>query len=118
MDRHQFDMDDREGLIGELTEQLLREWNRKLAAGDKRATTDLQNTVLDRLSEADAAAIFVQSTFDQAGADATFSALVQSVMFDRCEAEAENAVDAMERNRAESRDDNRIHMAACDAALA
>lgn len=111
MDRHQFDTDDREGLIGELTEQLLADWRRKLAAGDKRATTDLQNTVLDRLSETDAAAIFVQSIADQAGADATFAALVAKVMFDRCEAEAENAVDAMQRNHVESRNDNRIDQA-------
>jgi hypothetical protein len=117
MDRHQFDTDDREGMVGELTEQLLREWNRKLAAGDKRATTDLQNTVLDRLSETDAAAIFVQSISDQAGADATFAALVTRVMFDRCEAEVENAIDAMERNRSESRGDNLVAMVAGDRLL-
>lgn len=111
MDRHQFDTEDREGMVGELTEQLLREWNRKLAAGDKRATADLQNTVLDRLSEADAASIFIEALSDQAAADLHFAALVARVMFDRCEAEAENAVDAMERNRAVSRDDNRIAQA-------
>ncbi len=117
MDRHQFDTEDREGLIGELTEQLLADWRRKLAAGDKRATTDLQNTVLDRLSEADAAAIFIQALSDQAAADATFAAMVARVMFDRCEAEAENAVDAMERNRAESHDENRIAQAEAGRAL-
>lgn len=99
MDRHQFDTEDREGLVGELTEQLLGEWRRKLAAGDKRATTDLQNTVLDRLSEADAAAIFVQSISDQSGADARFAALVAKVMYDQCEAEAENAIDAAAADR-------------------
>ncbi len=111
MDRHQFTTEDREGQVAELTEQLLADWNRKLAAGDKRATTDLQNTVLERLTEADAAALFIQALSDQAGADARFASLVAGVMFDRCEAEAENAVDAMERNRVESADDGRIERA-------
>jgi hypothetical protein len=117
MDRHQFNEEDREGLVAELTEQLLRDWNRKVAAGDKRATTDLQNTVLDRLSEADAAAIFIQALSDQSGADAHFAALVAKVMRDECEAAAENAVDAMERRRTESRNDNRIAQAELARAL-
>jgi hypothetical protein len=117
MDRHQFNDEDRADKVADLTEKLLGEWREKLAAGDKRATSDLQNTVLDRLSETDAAAIFVQSIADQAGADATFAALVAKVMFDRCEAEAENAVDAMERNRVESCHDNRIAQAELARAL-
>lgn len=108
---HHFDADDREGLVAELAEQRVRGWLRLLVAGDKRATTDLQNLVLDRLAEDDAKALFVQAV-TQPQADISFAATVRDLMRDHCQAQAENAVDDMERGRQQSRDDNRIAMVA------
>ena len=112
MDRHhQFNADDREGLVAELAEQRVRSWLRLLVAGDKRATADLQNLVLDRLAEEDAKQLFVQAV-TKPQADISFAATVRDLMRDYCHTQAENAVDDMERGRAESRDDNRIAMSA------
>jgi hypothetical protein len=117
MDRHQFDTEDREGLVAELTEQRVRGWVRLLLAGDKRATSDLHNLVLDRLAEEDAKALLIQAASEPAAAGATFTALVVKVMRDQCEADAEKAVDAMEQDRAESHTDNRIAQAALARAM-
>lgn len=111
MDRHQFNAEDREGIVAELTEQRVRGWTRLLLAGDRRAQTDLQNLVLDRLSELDAAVLFAQAVLDPDAAGVLFTEIVAKLMRDQCEAEAEKAASDMERRRAESRDDNRIAMA-------
>jgi hypothetical protein len=112
MDRHQFDAEDREALIAELTAQRVRSWCLLLQAGDKRATNDLQNTMLDRLSEADAKALFVRAVTDPDYAGVQFAQLVVKVMRDACAAEAENAVGALEKRRQESHEENRIDQAA------
>lgn len=111
MDRHQFDAEDRDGVVAELTEQRVRAWVRLLLAGDKRATSDLHNLVLDRLAEEDAKALFVQAATNPEAADITFGATVVTLMRDRCEADAENEVAAMERHRVESQNENRIAQA-------
>jgi hypothetical protein len=117
MDRHQFDTEDREALIAELTAQRVRSWCLLLQAGDKRATNDLQNLVLDRLTETDAQALFVKAVTDPDYAGVQFTQVVAKVMHDRCEADAEKTVDDMERGRAESRDENRIDRAEAGRAL-
>lgn len=111
MDRHQFNEEDRDGLVGQLTAQRVRSWSLLLQAGDKRATSDLHNLVLDRLAEDDAKALFVGAALDPDAAGALFVDLVAKLMHDRCETDAEKAVDAMEQGRKESHDDNRIAQA-------
>jgi len=117
MDRVPFDTDDRDGLIADLTERLLRDWSRRLLAGDARSISDLHNAMLDRLSADDAKVLFVQAATNPAGADTQFTVLAAKTMRDVCEADATRCVENIEKGRADSRDDNRIHMAACDRAL-
>lgn len=108
MDRFPFDTEDRDALVADLTERLLRDWSRQLLAGDQRAISNLHNVMLDRLTEADAAAIFVQSVTDEAGAAEAFNTMAAKTMRDVCEADAERCVQHMEAARAESHTENRI----------
>lgn len=110
MDRHQFTEEDRDGLIGELTAQRVRAWCQLLQASDKRALTDLQNLVLDRLAEEDAKALFVKAVTDPDYAGVLFVDIVAQLMHDQCETDAEKAVDAMEQGRKQSADENRIDL--------
>lgn len=85
----------RETLITETTERLLGDWRAELLAGSKRAVSDLHNTVLDRLTEDDAKAIFIQSVLDPAGAENLFQNLAAKAMRDVCAADAERTVDLL-----------------------
>jgi hypothetical protein len=111
-----FHAEDREALQGDLTAQLLRDWNCKLLAGDARAICDLQNTVLDKLSEDDGKAIFVQAALGRGGE--AFARLVAQVMFDQCEADAGRSVEFIEQRRRQERDESRISQAMADRAAA
>lgn len=101
----------RDTLIAETTQRLLGDWNTELQAGSKRAISDLQNTVLDRLTEDDAAAIFVQALTDPAGAEARFGALVAQAAFDVCAADAERTVDLLFTDLATAKTESRIDRA-------
>jgi hypothetical protein len=111
MDRHQFTTEDHDGLVAELTAQRVRSWVLLLQAGDQRATNDLHNLVLDRLAEDDAKALFVKAITDPDYAGPLFADIVMKLMHDQCVAAAENTVDAMEKGRQQSADENRIDMA-------
>lgn len=101
----------RDTLIAETTERLLADWNAELQAGTKRAISDLQNTVLDRLAEDDAKAIFVQAMTDPAGAQAQFGALVAKAALEVCAADAERTVDLLFSDLAASHNESRIDRA-------
>lgn len=118
MDRYPFHTDDRDARIAELTEQLVRAWNLRLQAGEQRAISDLRNVVLERLTEADAAAVFVQSVLDPAGAAARFTALAADAMRAECEHDALKQIEAAEQALAEGRDDDRIARAQADRVFA
>ncbi|MDK6077914.1 hypothetical protein [Massilia varians] len=85
----------RETLIAETTDRLLGDWAVEIKAGEPRAISDLHNTVLDRLSEDDAKAIFIQSVLDPAGAENLFQNLTAKAMRDVCAADAERTVDLL-----------------------
>lgn len=114
MDRFPLDTEDRDGLIADLTERLMRDWSRRLLAGDARSISDLHNCMLDRLSANDAKALFVQAATNPAGADAAFTELAAKTMRDVCEANATRSVEHIEQARAESRNDGRIARAEAD----
>lgn len=111
MNRHQFTDEDRDGLVAELTAQRVRSWCLLLQADDKRATTDLQNIVLERLAEEDAKALFIKAVTDPDYAGVQFTQIVMKLMYDECETAAEKTVDAMEVGRKQSQDENRIDLA-------
>jgi hypothetical protein len=108
MGRREFDSEDFDARVAELTEQLVRAWNLRLQAGEQRAISDLQNVVLDRLTQADAAAIFVQAVQDEAGAAERMQALATEAMRAECENDALKQLEAAEQRRADSARDNRI----------
>jgi hypothetical protein len=108
MDRYPFHADDRDARVAELTEQLVRAWNLRLQAGEQRAISDLQNVVLDRLTEADAAAVFVQAVQDEAGAAQRMQQLAAEAMRAECENEALKQIEQAEQALAEGRDADRI----------
>ena len=108
MGRREFDSEDFDAHVAELTEQLVRDWNLRLQAGDQRAISDLHNVVLDRLTEADAAAIFVQAVQDEAGAAARMQQLAVEAMRAECENDALRQIEQAEQRRAESARENRI----------
>lgn len=118
MDRFPFDTDDRDARVAELTEQLVRAWNLRLQASEQRAISDLQNVVLDRLTEADAAAVFVQVAIDAAGAQANLSALVATAMRAECENDALKQIEQAEQALADGRDADRIAHAQADRVFA
>lgn len=99
MDRRTSTEEDRDALIANLTEMALRSWTARLLAGEARAISDLQNVVLDRLSDDEAKTIFVQAATGQ-GADG-FNALAVKAMYDSCEVEAIKQVERMEQIRAD-----------------
>lgn len=101
----------RETLIAETTQRLLADWNAELQAGSARAISDLHNTVLDRLTEDDAKAIFIQSVLDPVGAENLFQNLVAKAMRDVCAADAERTVDLSLANLAEAQTESRIDRA-------
>jgi hypothetical protein len=101
-----FDSEDRDALVSDLAMQLLRDWNRKLLAGERRALSDLQNVILDRLSEDDCKAIFVRAAVHQSGND--LNVMAARAMYDRCLADAEKSVGIIERMKEISRDESRI----------
>lgn len=108
MDRFPYTAEDRDARIAELTEQLVRAWNLRLQAGEQRAISDLHNVVLDRLTQADAAAIFVQAVQDEAGAAERMRTLAADAMRAECENDALKQIEQAEQRRAESERDNRI----------
>ena len=101
----------RETLITETTERLLGDWVAELQAGSERAISDLHNTVLDRLSEDDAKAIFIQSVIDPAGAENLFQNLAAKAMHDVCAADAERTVDLLLADLVASNTESRIDRA-------
>lgn len=111
MPRSDKSTDDRNARIAELTEQLVRAWNLRLQAGEQRAISDLHNVVLERLTEADAAAIFVQAVQDEAGAAQRMQQLAAEAMRAECENDALKQIEQAEQRRAESANDNRIERA-------
>lgn len=101
----------RDTLIAETTERLLGDWRAELLAGSARAISDLHNTVLDRLSEDDAKAIFIQSVIDPAGAENAFHNLAAKAMRDVCAADAERTVDLLFSDLAAGHTESRIERA-------
>jgi hypothetical protein len=108
MSRFPHTAEDRDARVAELTKQLVRAWSLRLQAGDKRAISDLHNTVLDRLTGADAAAVFVQSVLDPAGAAARFTDLAADAMRAECENDALKQIEAAEQRLAEAAQQDRI----------
>lgn len=108
MDRFPRTAEDRDARVAELTEQLLRAWNQRLQAGEQRAISDLHNVVLERLTEADAAAIFVQAVQDEVGAAQRMQALAAEAMRAECENDALKQIEAAEQRRAEAAQHARI----------
>lgn len=86
--------------IATRTERRYAAWTAGLAAKNLRAITDLQNLVLDHLSEVAAKDLFVQAIADPAAAGAKFAQLVAKVMYDECEADAMKEVEKIEAERA------------------
>lgn len=101
----------RDTLIAETTQRLLADWNAELQAGSKRAISDLQNTVLDRLSGDECKALFIQAATDQAGANAAFRELVGQTMTDVCAADAERIANILLGDLAASNTESRIDRA-------
>lgn len=101
----------RETLIAETAERLLGDWRAELLAGSERAISDLHNTVLDRLSEDDAKAIFIQSVLDPAGAENHFQNLAVKAMRDGCAADAERTVDLLFADLTAGHTESRINRA-------
>lgn len=101
----------RDTLIAETTERLLADWNAELQAGSQRAISDLQNTVLERLSEDDAKSIFIQAMTNPAGAQAQFGALVAEVALGVCRADATRTVDLLFSDLAAGQTESRIDRA-------
>ncbi|ALK97001.1 hypothetical protein AB595_21705 [Massilia sp. WF1] len=110
MPREDFN-DERDVQVAKLAEQLVCDWTRKLQAGDQRAISDLHNTVLERFSQDDVKALFVQAVTGRAIADVRFASLAHDAMYEVCKADAERGVAFMEQRRTESRNDNRIAQA-------
>ena len=108
MDRFPCTAEDRAARVAELTEQLLRAWNLRLQAGEQRAISDLHNVVLERLTEADAAAIFVQAVQDEAGAAERMRQLAAEAMRAECENDALKQIKQAEQRRAEAAQHARI----------
>ena len=108
MGRREFDSEDFDARVAELTEQLVRTWNVRLQAGEQRAISDLHNVVLDRLTQADAAAVMVQAVLDPAGAAARFTQLAGDAMRAECEVDAIKQVEEAEQRRIDSERENRI----------
>jgi hypothetical protein len=100
------DQESRETLVIDLTNQLLRDWTRKLMAGDARALSDLHNTVLDRLSEEDCKRVFVTAAVHQSGNE--LNALAARAMYDRCRADAEQSAAFIELTRKQAVPEHRI----------
>jgi len=97
--RREFDSEDFNARVAERTEQLVCAWNLRLQAGEQRAISDLHNVVLDRLTEADAAAIFVQAVQDEAGAAERMQALAAEAMRAECEKDALKQLEQAEKRR-------------------
>ena len=108
MDRYTPTEEDRDARVAELTEQLVRAWSLRLQAGEQRAISDLHNVVLDRLTQADAAAIFVLAVQDEAGAAQRMQQLAVDAMRAECENDALRQIEQAEQRRAESARENRI----------
>lgn len=128
MDRHRFDSEDRDALIADLAGKMLATRLAQLRDGDATILREVNNSVLDYLANSidmstlvlgAAAPTTGQASIAQAQVvGQTFADVLHAVMFGDAEAEAIADVDAMERRRAESRDDNRIARAEADRAVA
>lgn len=90
----------RDEQVASRTEKRLADWRQRLAAGDARATSDLQNVILDRLSADDAKALFVKAATEGC-TTIHFEQLVARYMADECEADAIKEVEQIERERDE-----------------
>jgi hypothetical protein len=86
----------RDAEIAKQRDEKLSAWLLNIAAGDKRALTDLQNTVLDSLSAESCKALFVQAVTDPAEAGAQLNRLTLAAMRTQCETEALAEVQKME----------------------
>jgi hypothetical protein len=106
MDR--YNSDDHDARVAELTEQLVRAWNVRLQAGEQRAISDLHNVVLDRLTQADAAAVMVQAMLDPVGAAACLTQLAADAMRAECENDALKQIEDAEKRRAQAAQEARI----------
>lgn len=87
----------RDAEITKLAQKLVSDWAEKMLAGDERAISDLHNTVLDRLTEDDAKALFVEAATSHPAADVRFAKLAAEAMFAVCLADAERAVEFVEQ---------------------
>jgi hypothetical protein len=108
MDRFPRTAEDRDARVAELTEQLVRAWNLRLQAGEQRAISDLHNVVLDRLTQADAAAVMVQAVLDPVGAAACLTQLAGDAMRAECENDALKQIEQAEQRRADAAREQRI----------
>ena len=108
MGRREYDTEDFDARVAELTEQLVRAWNLRLQASEQRAISDLHNVVLDRLTQADAAAVMVQAVLDPVGAAARFTQLAGDAMRAECENDALRQVEQAQQRREQAAQDARI----------
>lgn len=92
--------------IAEIGAKLLAAWHAKLLAGDRRAISDLHNSVLDRLTEDEAKQMFIDAVTGKGG-DA-FNVLAAKVMADICEVEAIKQVEQAEQRAEEEARYDRI----------
>lgn len=99
----------REEKIAEITERLLGDWIAEIKAGSQRAISDLHNTALERLTEDDAKAIFIQAATDPAGAQAQFDQAIAKAMRAVCAVDATNTVNVLMAEAKEVSTSDRIH---------
>jgi hypothetical protein len=118
MDRHRFTNEDREALIADLAGKNLATRRALVLAKDPTALREVSNSVLDYLAHAADLGDLVLGSVAPSTArfvvGKTFRDVVHAVMAGEAEADAIAEVERMERNRAESAEENRIDLAECD----
>ena len=112
MDRFPYDTDDRDALIADLAGKKLATRLAQLRDGDATVLREVSNSVLDYLSHAadlgDLVLGATQPSTARFTVGKTFRDVVHAVMSGEAEADAIAEVEAMEKRRAESEQENRI----------
>lgn len=121
MDRFPFDTEDRDALIADLAGKSLATRRALLAMKDATVLREVSNSVLEYLAHAEDLGDLVLGAVAPSTArfvlGKTFSDVVHAVMAGEAEADAIAEVERMERERAQSHDENRISQAMADRAL-
>lgn len=111
MDRFQYDTEDRDALIADITGKLVAMRRAQLALLDAQVLRETSDAVLDYLACSDDAQKLVLGLI-------TYAQVLDKVLDAECEIEAIKEVEAMEGRRAESRGENRIAMFEADRVAA